>query len=173
MDLFKKVIFILGSLLLWLNFNVSQNLYSQDTGYKFFKNYSYKEYDHQAQNWGIAQAKDGIIYVANHGGVLIFDGVSWRLIDGIPNQTVRSLAIDETGTIYIGGKDETGYLIPDKKGSMQYVSLLDHLDEDSKNFSNVWSTHAAKEGIYFRTTKFLFRWNAGHKKMKILNNEQF
>ena len=168
MDWLKKFILIPGSLLLLVNVFIMQNLYGENTGYKFFKNYSYKEYDHQAQNWGIAQAKDGVIYVANHGGVLIFDGVSWRLIDGIPNQTVRSLAIEKTGTIYIGGKDEIGCLIPDEKGSLHYVSLLKHIeDENLKKFSNVWSTHAAKEGIYFRTSKYLFRWNAGHKKMNI------
>ncbi|UCH98484.1 MAG: hypothetical protein JSV88_17005 [Candidatus Aminicenantes bacterium] len=161
----KKIIFILGFLVFRLFFVSPQNLYCEETGFKYLKNYSYKDhYEHQAQNWGITQAKNGFIYVANNGGVLEFDGVSWRVIY-VPNYTVRSLAIDESGTIYIGGKDEIGYLAPDAKGSLQYVSLLKYLDDNQKNFSNVWRTHATKEGIYFRTSTFLFRWNSGEIKV--------
>ncbi len=169
MGLFKRILFILGVFCFLLLFFIPQNLYSEDTGYKYFKNYSYKDYDHHAQNWGIAQAKNGIIYVANQAGVLEFDGVSWRVIyKDIPNFTVHSIDIDYTGTIYIGGKDEIGCLIPDEKGALHYESLLDYIeDENLKKFSNVWSTHAAREGIYFRTSKFLFRWHAGHKKIKV------
>jgi hypothetical protein len=133
-------------------------LYCKNSGLKYFKNYSYKEFDHQPQNWGFIQAKNGLIYVANNGGVLEFDGVSWRVID-VPNLTVRSIAISENGTIYIGGINEIGYLAPDPKGSLKYKTLTDHLDDKDKNFSKVWRTHATKEGIFFRTSKFLFLWS--------------
>ncbi|MCP5105860.1 MAG: response regulator [bacterium] len=133
-------------------------------GFKYFKNYSPNDYDHQPQNWSILQDRRGVIYVGNHGGVLEFDGVSWRLIH-VPNRTVRSMAIDDTGTIYIGGKNEIGFLAPDSNGSLQYVSLLPHLDKNKRNFSNVWRTHSTKEGIYFRTSKFLFRWDS--REMKV------
>jgi signal transduction histidine kinase/DNA-binding response OmpR family regulator len=146
-------------------FLITQNLYGQDNGFKYFRNYSYKEYDHQAQNWGIAQAKNGIIYVANNGGVLEFDGVSWRVIY-VPNYTVRSLAVDELGTVYIGGRNEIGYLAPDTKGSLKYVSLLDQLDDNQKKFSTVWRTHATKEGIYFCPSQLLLRWNPRRKQME-------
>jgi signal transduction histidine kinase/DNA-binding response OmpR family regulator/ligand-binding sensor domain-containing protein len=162
----KTIIFILEFLALWLFFIIPHHLYSEETGYKYFKNYSYKEYDHQAQNWGMVQAKNGIIYVANNGGVLEFDGVSWRVIY-VPNYTVRSLAIDEDGTIYIGGKGEIGFLIPDGKGSLKYKSLLNQLENNQKNFSNVWKTHVTKEGIYFCPSELLLRWDPKHKHMKV------
>ena len=54
---FKTIIFILEFVGFVLFFTIPQNLYSKETGYKYFKNYSYKEYDHQAQNWGMAQVK--------------------------------------------------------------------------------------------------------------------
>ena len=135
----------------------------KNPGFKYFKNYSYKEFAHQPQNWGFVQARNGLIYVANNGGVLEFDGVSWRVID-VPNLTVRSIAISGNGTIYIGGINEIGCLAPDPKGSLKYKTLTDHLDDKDKDFSFVWRTHAAKEGIFFRTSKFLFRWNSGKIK---------
>jgi ligand-binding sensor domain-containing protein len=164
---FQKLAFFLEVMFLSLLFFIPPNLNSEDTGCKYFKNYSYKEdYEHQAQNWGITQAKNGIIYVANNGGVLEFDGVSWRVIN-IPNYTVRSLTIDESGTVYIGGKGEIGYLAPDKKGSLKYKSLLNHLDENQKNFSNVWRTVASKEGVYFCPSELLLRWDPKRKQMKV------
>jgi signal transduction histidine kinase/DNA-binding response OmpR family regulator len=161
---FKAVLLVFTYLVLGVCLVISHHLYSEETGYKYFKNYSYKEYDHQAQNWGMVQAGNGIIYVANNGGVLEFDGVTWRVI-GIPNyDAVRSIAMDHTGTVFIGGNNKIGYLAPDAKGTLKYQSLLDHLENNKKNFSYVWSIHATKQGIYFRTTKFLFRWD--YKKMK-------
>jgi signal transduction histidine kinase/DNA-binding response OmpR family regulator len=157
---------VLNIFLIFLSvFLVTQNVYGQDTGFKYFRNYSYKEYDHQPQNWGIIQAKNGIIYVANNGGVLEFDGVSWRVIKVPGYNPVRSMAIDETGTIYIGGKNKIGYLAPDAKGSLKYVSLLNQLEDNQKNFSNVWKTYAIGQQVYFYSSSFLFRWDSGQKKL--------
>ncbi|MCI0471074.1 MAG: hypothetical protein L0Y73_05395, partial [Candidatus Aminicenantes bacterium] len=139
--------------------------YSRDSGFKYIKNYTPKEYDREPQNWGILQDKRGVIYVANQGGLLEFDGVSWRTIE-IPNNNVRSMTMDEKGTIYIGGNNEIGFLAPDEQGSLQYVSLVDRLQEDKKNFSEVWTTHAAADGIYFNTGKLLFRWNPSTARFK-------
>lgn len=167
----RKIAIILGSLFLGFNIIGNRNLFSSDSGYKFFKNYNYKEYEHSPQNWGITQAKNGIIYVANQGGVLEFDGESWRAIyEDIPNLTVSSLAVDAGGTVYIGGKGEIGYLQADEIGSLKYVSLLDHLDDSHKTFSNVWKTYVSNQGIYFQTAKFLFRWKNG--KIKVWQPEE-
>jgi signal transduction histidine kinase/DNA-binding response OmpR family regulator len=163
---FFSVIFLL--LLLGPPSPLRQCLYCRQTGFNYSRNYSpEKENNHiQSQNWVILQDKRGIIFVGNHGGVLEFDGISWRLIS-VTNNVVRSMAIDDTGTIYVGGKDEIGFLAPDAKGTLQYVSLLDRLADNQRNFSDVWSANSTKEGVYFRTSKYLFRWNSSAKRMKV------
>jgi signal transduction histidine kinase/DNA-binding response OmpR family regulator/ligand-binding sensor domain-containing protein len=135
-------------------------------GSKYLKNYTPREYDHHPQNWSVIQDKRGIIYAGNQAGLLEFDGVSWRIID-VPNWTVRSLDIDDTGTIYTGGKDEIGFLASSANGTLEYVSLLDKLEDNQKNFSEVRGTHATKEGIYFISSRFLFRWNPKKKEMRV------
>jgi len=142
----------------------SHCLYGQHPGLKYFKNYSPIDYGNQPQNWAVLQDKRGMIYVGNHGGLLEFDGVSWRLIR-IPNYSVRSMAIDDRGNIFIGGNNEIGCLTPDLRGSLHYVSLLDRLKDEQKNFGDVWRTFATGEGVYFCTRKFLFRWDG--KQMKV------
>jgi hypothetical protein len=134
------------------------NIPERDRGIKYIRNFSRKDYNLQPQNWSIIQDKRGVIYVGNQGGLLEFDGVSWREI-AVLYKTVRSLAVADNGTngtIYVGGMNEMGYLTPDSKGKLRYVSLIHHLDEKYKNFSLVWRTHRTPEGIYFCTTKFLF-----------------
>jgi ligand-binding sensor domain-containing protein len=100
--------------------------------------------------------------------LLEFDGVFWRTIK-IPGNSVRSIVIDDIGIIYVGGKNEIGYLTPDTKGTLQYRSLTNHLEEDQRDFGNVWGTYATKEGIYFQTSLYLFRWNS--KKLKVWEPE--
>jgi signal transduction histidine kinase/DNA-binding response OmpR family regulator len=153
-------------LILVLPFWVSQNVFCQNPGFKYIKNYTFEEYGGYPQNWCALQDKRGIIYVGNQAGLLEFDGVSWRKIE-VPNKSVRSLAMDETGTIYVGGKNELGFLVPDEKGALQYQSLRDYIDKDKRNFSRVWGTHTAKERVYFSTFKFLFRWDTNSKQIKI------
>ncbi len=140
-------------------------IYSQVEGFKYLKNYHYREYDHQPQNWAMLQAPNGILYVANNGGVLEYDGVSWRII-GLPEyEPVRSMDSDQNGTIYIGGVNKIGYLAPNATGQLLFVALPVPLQVDKENFATMWRTHMTKDGVYFRTPHYLFRWDPKNKKM--------
>ncbi len=141
----------------------------QSHGFKYIKNYSAEEYKLHPQNWSVRQDKRGLIYVGNNGGLLEFDGVSWRTID-VPNWSVRSLAVDEKGTIYVGGNNEIGFLAPDEKGTLVYRSLLEHIPAEKRDFSNAWKTHCFKDGVYFRSTRFIFHWHPTAGTMKILDS---
>jgi signal transduction histidine kinase/DNA-binding response OmpR family regulator len=161
----KKRFFFLALLFFGLLLWTPRDGCCQNTGFKYLRNFSPKEHGLEPQNWAILQDKRGIIYAANHGGVLEFDGVSWREIK-VPNNNVRSLAIDDNGTIYVGGNDEIGFLAPDEMGALQYKSLVDHLSGSERNFSRVLKTHVIKERVYFGTNAFIFRWNTRKKEME-------
>ena len=103
----RRLLFVLFLLAFGLNGGAVQNASNENAGFKYLKNYITSDYKHHAQNWAIVQDPRGIIYVGNQAGILEFDGVSWRVIL-IPNWSVRSMAVDDTGVIYIGGKDEIG-----------------------------------------------------------------
>lgn len=128
------------------------------SGYQYFRNYSKNDYNHHPQNWCITQDAAGLLFVGNLGGVLEYDGVSWRLIE-IPNLLARALTIDPAGTIYIGGKNELGFLAPGDQGNLRYVSLLNHMDETSRDFGSIFQAFTAPDGIYFRAAKILLRWD--------------
>jgi signal transduction histidine kinase/DNA-binding response OmpR family regulator/ligand-binding sensor domain-containing protein len=142
----------------------------RDRGYKTIRNFSRKEYKNHSQNWSVVQDKRGIIYAANQCGVLEYDGISWKEIP-VTNNIARSLAMDDKGIIYVGGLNEIGWLVPDAAVALHYVSLVRLLEEKYRNFSYVWRTLAAGEGIYYWTSEFLFRRDA--KEIKTWKAESF
>ncbi|MEO1451064.1 MAG: hypothetical protein AAFV07_16155, partial [Bacteroidota bacterium] len=151
-------------LILWLGiapFLIGQTL---DTlpfaggGAPFIQYFSPLEYKASPTNYAVIQALDGVMYVANQEGVLEFDGAAWRLIP-LPNKgKALSLAIDEHGTIFVGGESEFGFLEPDDLGYLQYVSLLPEITPSQTGFGKVNAVVATSEGVYFSTTPYIFRW---------------
>lgn len=133
--------------------------YYDEGGLPYLVNFPPSVYEGFSQNWAVIQSNQGWIYFGNGDGVLEFDGVSWRLIPVANRTVVRSLAKDSTGTLFVGATHEMGYLASDSMGHLQYVSLLDHLPADNRNFGQVLDTEATPEGVYFHTRNQLFRWD--------------
>src|SRR3972149_200302 len=116
---------------------VSNKVYNR-IGQTFIKYYSPREYKASYQNWCVNQNKQGIMYFGNTEGILEYDGSSWRLIKTPNNSIVRSLCINEDGRIYVAASSDFGYLAPDSRGQMQFVSLLNYLDNKYRGFGDVW-----------------------------------
>jgi signal transduction histidine kinase/DNA-binding response OmpR family regulator len=160
----QKLLFI-AILILVVLVGTARELTRENSGLKYLKYYSNKEYNKSPQNWVIGQDQRGVIYAANQGGVLQFDGLSWESID-IPNKSARSLAIGDDGLVYIGGENQIGRLIPDCTGKLCYEPLLDFINENQRNFATVWRANTTKKGIFFRAKKYLFYWNPNSRQME-------
>ncbi len=132
-----------------------------ELGAPHIHNYSPKEYNKHAQNWWATQDERGVMYFANGDGILEYDGVSWRLIQNSKHARGRSLDIAADGTIYAGLSGDLGFLSTDSTGSTVFVSLLEKLNEEDRNFTEVWKTFATKDGVFFQTATHLFRWFDG------------
>ncbi|HZC43782.1 MAG TPA: GAF domain-containing protein [Acidobacteriaceae bacterium] len=118
-----------------------------------------KELGNVNQVWTILQDRRGVMYIGVGGGqILTYDGVSWRKIDTAMD-VVRSLALDDSGRIWVGGDGGFGYLAPDSSGTLKYVSLLDRVPENARSFTDVWQMLVTPEGIFFRSYELLFRWD--------------
>ncbi len=125
----------------------------------YYEHFKPHNYQHYPQNWAIVQDKRGVIYVANKDGVLEYDGARWQLIETTKKTVVRSLAVDNDGKVYVGTNGDFGYLAPDSVGTLVFVSLLEAVPPEERDFSDVWGTHATSEGLYFQAKKRLFRWD--------------
>jgi len=152
--------FLKISILLLVFSSLALTTFSQpifEKGYSTIINYSYEDYNHRPQNHAIIQDKRGVMFFGNNDGILEFDGVNWRKIP-VEEKLVRSLAINKNGRIYVGARNEFGYLMPDSVGELKYHSLIQYLDDKDKDFGDVWKTHVTSEGVYFQTSNAIFRW---------------
>lgn len=137
-------------------------------GHCFIRNFSFREYDHAPQNWGFVQAPNGLMYVANHAGILEYDGVTWKIIY-VPQNRVRSLDISDQGIIYIGGKNELGFLAKNSAHGLEYRSLKHKIPENDRGFTSVWKTYALGDWVYFFCTERFFCFY--HEQMTKLESE--
>ncbi len=132
----------------------------QDAGLPFyFRHFPAHEYRAHPQNWSITQDRQGLIYVGNYDGVLVYDGRQWDTIPTPSNTTVRSLAVGMDGRVFVGLQGDFGYLTADSLGRSRYVSLLEDIPIDERDFWDVWSTHATEDHAYFQTKNRIFRWD--------------
>ena len=128
-------------------------------GMPVLESHSHEEFNAYGQVWTILQDHRGLMYFGVSGGdVLEYDGSSWRKID-TAMEIVRSLAIDDSGRIWVGGNGGFGYLEPDSAGTLHYVSLLDKVPENDRSFTDVWQTLITPKGVFFRSFELLFRWD--------------
>jgi ligand-binding sensor domain-containing protein/DNA-binding CsgD family transcriptional regulator len=119
-------------------------------------NYSKKDYNASTQNWAIVQDKRGVLFFGNNDGLLEFDGVNWRSMQMPNNSVVRSLAIDDNGKIYVGAFNEFGYLQATKNGELNFVSLVELLPDELRNFGDIWKIHQVGNGIIFQSFTEIF-----------------
>jgi len=141
-----------------------------EAGLPFIQHYSPADYDALTQNWGCVQDSLGILYFANGGGVLIYNGVSWDLIELPKKSHTKCIAIDHKNRVYVGASGEFGYIEPDERGQYTYVSLSDMLPESDREFTTIWNVLSAEDGIYFRSSEAIYRWE--NEKLNVWKSEE-
>jgi len=112
----------------------------------------------QPQNFGIARDARGVLYAANLGGVLTYDGAWWRAFPIGKERSAFSVSVGAAGRVGVGGVDELGYLAPDARGTLRYVSLLPLLPPAQRTLGQV-HVHAVPGGFAFFVDRRLLLWD--------------
>ncbi|HEX6928036.1 MAG TPA: diguanylate cyclase [Gammaproteobacteria bacterium] len=110
------------------------------------------------QNFALAQTPDGLLYVGNAEGVLVFNGEQWS-ITPLPNgDLVRSLAVDDNGRVYVGGYNQFGFLERDESGREHFHDLAQKFSSllNGEQFADIWSVLPTRHGVFFRGVQHLF-----------------
>jgi len=111
------------------------------------------------QSFGIARDPRGVLYVANLGGVLIYDGAWWRLIPIGTRRTAFSVTADSRGRVAVGGVDDFGLLEPDAHGSLHYVSLADRLPPAERRLGQIARVLPTGQGFVFLAFTRILVWD--------------
>ena len=121
-------------------------------------NYSSLDYKAASQNWDIALDDQGIVYAANHQGLLSFDGQRWELFPLDSRSIIRSV-LPYRDRIYTGSYKEFGYWKRDKKGDMCYTSLISLLGDHELQSEEFWEIIPFKNDIYFRSFGAIYKYD--------------
>ena len=116
------------------------------------KNYKRVDYKAETQNWDIDQDGNGNMYFANNDGLLQFDGASWQKYTTPKSSPIRSVEIDDSGKIFVGGYNEFGYFKSNSKGKLVYTSISKLVNRNTiKNFDFIWKVHILGDKVIFQS----------------------
>lgn len=133
-------------------------------GVPFITNYSPKTYKAASENCDLVQDSKGMMFFANHFGIMQFDGVRWSIVTQPENKSmVRSLAIDKKDKMYVGAQGDFGYAVQLPNGQYKYTSLVKLLPASAKNFGDVLHTIIRNNEVIFFSNEAIFI----YKKNKI------
>ncbi|WP_372753474.1 LuxR C-terminal-related transcriptional regulator [Mariniflexile sp.] len=132
----------------------------------FFQNFSLSEYNAGNQNWGISRAENGMLYVANHNGLLEYDGIKWEFME-LPNKTTIRSVLAYKDLVYTGSYEEFGYWKKNSKGKLLYKSLSDAIKSKISPNEEIWQIIPFKDGIAFRSflNLYIYKFNGEIKKI--------
>lgn len=125
------------------------HVYSQKGEY-FIQNYLPKHYNAGPNTNGIAQDKDGRVFIAGGSGVLVYDGLNWHTI-ALPEQiTAFSIICDTDGTIYVGADNGEFFLIEkNKRGRYVPISLKENLNTTDQPHEPIKQIVKHNNNLYF------------------------
>jgi len=136
--------------------------HAQSEGLYFTKYYQPTIYQSGDLINDIIQDSQGRMIFGNNEGVLVYNGVTWKLIK-LPDDTeCKSLAL-ANGTIYIGAYKQFGYLATSRSGDLYYVSMRDKLNNIKFN-SEIYTINQVGNDIYFQSFTHIFRLREGKLK---------
>ncbi len=149
----RKVCFLLFFLVSTCNIT---NCQIKDIGLPFIKNYNRDIYSAGSQNWDIVQDSNGLMYFANNGGILEFDGNNWQIYRVSNESVVRSVAVGNDKRIYAGAFNEMGYLDKIPHGKLTYHSLIHLIPPAYRSFDEIWRIFQTDFGVVFQSFNFVF-----------------
>lgn len=137
-----------------------------EKGFPYIRNFDDISVSKHMQYWMTVQAPNGYIYAANSSSLLEFDGVTWQAYNLPSRSALRSLDVDSSGRIFVGGTREFGYFYPNELGHLKYYSLSAQLD--SINFEAVWKVLKTRDAIYFVAgRRYLYKYDG--EKLTLLS----
>ncbi len=132
-------------------------------------NFNSGDYRASDLNYAGTVDKEGVLFFANENGVLKYDGSEWELIPITNFAAVFEIHITENNKIFIGGRNEFGYLKKDQSNKYQYISLRETISA-SINLQDFWQIEDINDNVYFASYEGIVRYNNGQSSLISINN---
>ncbi|MCG8617221.1 MAG: hypothetical protein MI802_13460, partial [Desulfobacterales bacterium] len=127
------------------------------TARSFLKTYPPISYKGQNQVYDVVKDHRGVLFAGNNvNGVLEYDGIHWRTIPLSNNNTAYSLAVSNSGRVFVAGSGDIGFL-SQKNGATIYESLLDKIPAAHRTFGRA-QVECIGDSAFFNTGTAVLLW---------------
>lgn len=150
----------LSLLLLVISFCFSPLFSLAQDGDLYLTNYKIPLKNIDNQNRAIVQGTNNVMYFANTKGVLSYDGVVWGMIPTRNTPYSLSMDVRHDNLVYVGCRNNFGYLTKDKQGRETYKSISDKSDNKKKykgEYGEINRIIQYDEYIFFYSDKVLIK----------------
>lgn len=166
-----KILFWKSILLTYL---VSFSLYGQNEArmgsFPEALTYSVNDYKASAQIWHGLQGENGSLYFANNKGILVFNGTKWTRVLTKNQTAVTRLLQTSSGKIYVGARNEMGYLAYSPNGQLAFHALGEEFIK-ANPIGAIWNIFEMPDNrILFVGSSGVARVSADHKKIESILN---
>ena len=128
-----------------------------------------KDYGAEDQNWGISQAENNFIYIANNKGLLEYNGASWNLYNSPNDGILRSVKVVED-RVYTGGYMDFGYWTKNPHNKLIYKSLAENQNISIKEDEEFWEIIESQGYVLFRSFERIYIYNSDNKSFEIIDS---
>ncbi|MFM1878269.1 MAG: hypothetical protein RLZZ241_1135 [Bacteroidota bacterium] len=133
-------------------------------------NFTPAVYGADNQNWAVDQTDRGWMYFGNNGGLLEFNGVSWKRYSAPNGSAIRAVrAIDNR--VFTGSYMDFGYWDEDAAGNRIYTSLSKALGDKLLPDEQFWQIQALGDWIMFQSLKRIYAYKLDSGEITILPSE--
>ncbi|PCJ23291.1 MAG: hypothetical protein COA97_12030 [Flavobacteriales bacterium] len=139
---------------------LSISVFGQE-GTPLITNFTFGESSIDNESWAMAQDDEGHMMFANRRGIVSFDGIKWNTIL-TPSAPMSLFFDDNSHQIFVGCKNNIGYLIKGVDGIYKYASLV----ANKRNVGDIESIAELNGDIYFYSSNYITRFNIKTKKTK-------
>ncbi|MEN9918251.1 MAG: hypothetical protein RL662_687 [Bacteroidota bacterium] len=129
------------------------------TGKPYSLNYTRSHYQASNQNWSASQDTKGVMYFANNAGLLVYDGIQWKLHQTPSKQVVLAVVAKDHAQIFTAGHQEFGRWDRNKQGILEYTSLSKQLPAKLPPNSHFWKIIVTTEAVYFQSFNSIYKYN--------------
>ena len=148
------------------------------------ENFSPEDYEAGNQNWAISQSGEKNIYIANHNGLLEYNGAFWKLYPSPNGSIIRSVNVIND-VLYTGCYMEIGYWIKNDLGNLIYSSLLNKLETPLLEDEQFWKIVGFDSWVLFQSLDRIYIYNtidasftviesqSSRAKIFVVNNEVY
>jgi len=129
--------------------------------------FSSEDYGAENQNWGVSQAQNKFIYVANNKGLLEFNGAVWQLYP-TPNETImRSVKCFEN-KIFTGFYMDFGFWTKNEFGSLDFTSIIKNSEFQMLEDEQIWEIEELDGWMIFKSLQRIYLYNLETNDFKII-----